>query len=135
VTCKTHAATDVLMENIIAAQNKLRAWSVEYAQLFAQHFDARLLEAPVFRLGQKETLDGAVPLPKKDDLEKGQPQAFNVVSDESWCFVATTPAGTRALLKEAGKKDLFAWPLCGCLVLDEASQMNLPEAIMARCVG
>ena len=131
VTCKTHAATDVLMENIIAAQNTLRAWAVEHSQLFAQHFDARLLDVPVFRLGQKETLDGAMPLPKKDDLEKGQAQAFNVVSDQSWCFVATTPAGTRRLLKEAGKKDLFAWPLCGCLVLDEASQMNLPEAVMA----
>ncbi len=130
VSCKTHAATDVLMQNIIAAQNKLRLWSIEYSKLFQEYFDARLLEAPVLRLGQSETTEGATALPKKDELEKGQPLAFNVVSDQSWCFVATTPGGTRRLLKEA-KKELFATPLCACLVLDEASQMNLPEAIMA----
>lgn len=131
VSCKTHAATDVLMQNIIAAQNKLRLWSNVYPKLFQEYFDARLLQAPIYRLAKTETIDGAIALPKKEELEKGQPPAFNVVSGQSWCFVATTPGGTRRLLKEAGKKDVFAWPLCACLVLDEASQMNLPEAVMA----
>ena len=35
------------------------------------------------------------------------------------------------LKQKWSKKDIFGHELCDLLVLDEASQMNLPEAIMA----
>lgn len=130
ISCRNHAATDVLMENIIKAQSKLRAWSQEHPELYAKYFDARLVDVPIFRLGKEETVAGAIALPSDYDRTEEQPQAFEAVSAQRWCFVAGTPGGTRRLLKEA-KQDLFETPLCGCIVLDEASQMNLPEAVMA----
>jgi superfamily I DNA and/or RNA helicase len=44
---------------------------------------------------------------------------------------AATPGGIYRMLKDRWKTDLFGHYLCQCLVLDEASQMNLPEAVMA----
>ena len=35
------------------------------------------------------------------------------------------------MIKDRWAKALFGHELCDCLVLDEASQMNLPEALMA----
>jgi superfamily I DNA and/or RNA helicase len=45
--------------------------------------------------------------------------------------VAVTPGGTYGMMKGKWGKDIFDHGLCDCLVLDEASQMNLPEAAMA----
>ena len=46
-------------------------------------------------------------------------------------MVAITPGGTYGMLKQKWSKCVFGHELCDLLVLDEASQMNLPEAIMA----
>ena len=46
-------------------------------------------------------------------------------------MVAATPGGIYGMLKEKWPKSLFGHALCDLLVLDEASQMNLPEAAMA----
>jgi superfamily I DNA and/or RNA helicase len=48
---------------------------------------------------------------------------------ERACFVAVTPGGIYGMLKDT--KAIFGHRFCDCLVLDEASQMSLPEAIMA----
>ncbi len=128
--CKTHAATDVLLENIAGVQKRLRAIQEKHPALFEQYFDARLLQVPLYRAGVTKAAEGIIPLPKKADLEKGQPYAAKVVAGQTWCIVGTTPGGVYRMVKDKGGT------LCGqefyqCLVLDEASQMNLPEAVMA----
>src|SRR4029078_11968483 len=42
-----------------------------------------------------------------------------------------TPGGAYQMLKKKWPKNIFGHGLCDLLVLDEASQMNLPEAAMA----
>ena len=44
LSCKTHAATDVLLVNVLEVQQKLRELQAAKPNLFAKHFDARLLE-------------------------------------------------------------------------------------------
>ncbi len=71
-----------------------------------------------------------VALRRKNDRQLGDPNALDAVLAERWCIVATTPGGTYRMLKDA-KKELTGHAFCQCLVLDEASQMNLPEALLA----
>jgi superfamily I DNA and/or RNA helicase len=54
-----------------------------------------------------------------------------VIQQARWCIVAATPGGIYGMMKGKWNKDLFGHSICDCLVLDEASQMNLPEATMA----
>ena len=47
VSCKTHAATDVLLKNVLEVREKLRELRGRTTRaLFATHFDARLLDVP-----------------------------------------------------------------------------------------
>ena len=55
----------------------------------------------------------------------------DILQQEQWAVVAITPGGTYGMLKQKWSKCVFGHELCDLLVLDEASQMNLPEAIMA----
>ena len=50
VSCKTHAATDVLLENVVEVQEKLRGFADSQPELFAAYFDPRLLDVPLFRV-------------------------------------------------------------------------------------
>ena len=67
------------------------------------------------------------------DAEKEQGEDYNadIIQEHQWAVVAITPGGTYGMLKQKWSKCVFGHELCDLLVLDEASQMNLPEAIMA----
>ena len=55
-----------------------------------------------------------------------------MIEADQWAVVAATPGGIYGVDQGSlGCKNLFGHHLANCLVLDEASQMNLPEAIMA----
>jgi hypothetical protein len=128
--CKTHAATDVLLENVAHVKQRLAEIQAQHPALFKKYFDARLLEIPLYRAAKTESkIESVIPLPKRGEQEKGDILAARQIGEQDWCFVGTTPGGVYRVLKDAG--ELFCHALCGCLVLDEASQMNLPEAIMA----
>jgi hypothetical protein len=132
LSCKTHAATDVLLENARQAQAQLAAWQAAHPQLFAAHFDARLLDVPLFRLAPRGDVTAPiVPLPRNADKPPGQPGAVDAIMAQPWCVAGAAPAGTRGVLKDKWPKELFGHDIADCLILDEASQMNLPEAIMA----
>jgi hypothetical protein len=132
LSCKTHAATDVLLVNVLEVQQKLRELQAAKPKLFAKHFDARLLEVPLFRIAPKDsTPDGVIPLAKDGEKEKGEDYNADMIEEHSWAVVATTPGGTYGMLKGKWPKNIFGHELCDLLVLDEASQMSLPEAIMA----
>jgi superfamily I DNA and/or RNA helicase len=87
---------------------------------------------PLYRLAGRETSpEGITPLPKDRDLEKGQPKNANRLLAERYCVLGATPGGIYGAVKARWDKELFGHAFCECLVLDEASQMNLPEAVMA----
>jgi hypothetical protein len=130
VCCKTHAATDVLLQNVAQVQARLRELREREPAIFAAYFDARLLDAPLYRLQRPAPAPGVVSLPQNSERTPGQPTAIAVLNDQPHCVVGTTPGGVYRLLQDTGK-GLFGHALCDCLVLDEASQMNLPEALMA----
>ena len=69
ITCKTHAATDVLMKNVLEVRDKLHELRTSDPKGFAQYFDARLLDVPVFRVAPHDPPpDAAIHLEK--DAEK-----------------------------------------------------------------
>lgn len=132
LSCKTHAATDVLLKNVLDVQQKLRDLRAKDRNLFDTHFDKRLLDVPLYRVAPKEPPPpGIIPLTK--DTEKDQDEEYNAdaILEHPWAVVGITPGGTYGMLKQKWPKQLFGHELCDLLVLDEASQMNLPEALMA----
>jgi hypothetical protein len=132
IACKTHAATDVLLDKALGVHRLLRRVSEEHSALFAAYFDARLLDVPLFRVRPRQTPpDGIVALPRDDERPTGAAPAVDRITAVRWCVVATPPAGIRGIIKDRWPKALFGHDLADALILDEASQLNLPEAAMA----
>ncbi len=50
LSCKTHAATDVLLENVVEVREMLRGFADSQPEIFAAYFDPRLLDVPLFRV-------------------------------------------------------------------------------------
>ncbi len=136
MSCKTHAATDVLLDNMRHVQRKLREKSHTHPDIFDRYFDRRVLDVPLFRIAPRETREdeGIAVLAKAadDDVDEGRPCNADVVQGHMWCVAAATPGAVYRMIKERwGGKDLFGHYIFHCIVLDETSQMNLPEAMMA----
>jgi hypothetical protein len=132
VTCKTHAATDVLLRNVLEVQEKLRELRDTDGKLFARHFDARLLDVPLFRVAPHDPPPaGIVQLLKDDEKDDDEDYNADVIQEPEWAVVGITPGGVYHMLTRKWRKAMFSRELCDLLVLDEASQMNLPEALMA----
>jgi hypothetical protein len=132
VSCKTHAATDVLLKNVLEVQEKLRELQDADAKLFAKHFDVRLLDVLLFRVAPHDPPPaGIVHLLKDDEKEDDEDYNADVILEPEWAVVGITPGGVYGMLKKKWPKAMFNQELCDLLVLDEASQMNLPEALMA----
>jgi hypothetical protein len=132
VSCKTHAATDVLLKNVLDVQGKLRELRDADPKLFGEHFDARLLDVPLFRVAPHDPPPaGVVHLLKDDEKEDDEDYNADVILEPQWAVVGITPGGVYGMLKKKWPKAIFGHELCDLLVLDEASQMNLPEALMA----
>jgi hypothetical protein len=132
VSCKTHAATDVLLKNVLDVRERLRALQAKSPGLFGQYFDPRLLDVPLLRVAPADPPpEGVVGLRK--DAEKDRDEDYNadLIAGPTWCVVGLTPGGIYGMLKAKWPKQLAGHDLCDLLVLDEASQMNLPEAVMA----
>jgi len=132
VSCKTHAATDVLMKTLLDVQRTLAELREESPDLFKQYFDKRLLEVPLFRVSPHDPPPkGVEHLLKDTEKEDGEDKNYDVLTSHQWLVAGITPGGVHQMLKSMFGKEFFGHDLCDCLVLDEASQMNLPEALMA----
>lgn len=129
VSCKTHAATDVLLQNIAEVQQRLRLLSRRHPELVLGRIDPRLLDVPLIRFAPRgDVPDGVISLQRE---RRSPRKPWERIAAEEWCIVAATPGGAYHLAKDRWRDALFEHDLFGCLVLDEASQMNLPEAAMA----
>ncbi len=133
ISCKTHAAIDVLLHNVRDVQEDLRVMARSHPEIFQRFFDPRLLDVPLFRNRPRGSVQpGITAIPKDGDLEKGEQKAVDRIESHRWAVVASTPGGIFGLVKDHwSSKELFGHEFIQALVLDEASQMNLPEAIMA----
>lgn len=123
LTCKTHAATHVLLEKLAEVQALLRGLAAEHPAIFAAFMHPRLLDAPLYRARPSDEVPAGVTVLTRDDPEAA------IIRGEAHCFVGVTPGGVYGMLKN--DKSIFGHRFCDCLVLDEASQMHLPEAAMA----
>jgi hypothetical protein len=131
-SCKTHAATDVLLKNVLEVQQRLRALRDADPKLFGKHFDARLLDVPLVRVSPHDPPPpGIMHLPKDDAKDDDEEYNADIILEPVWVVVGVTPGGVYKMLKNKWPKAIFGQEQCDLLVLDEASQMNLPEALMA----
>jgi hypothetical protein len=100
--------------------------------VFERYFDERLLDVPLFRYRPSgSTRDGIVPLKRRFELDAGETTAADRFAAHQWAVLAATPVGVQGLIDERWKGDLFGHEIADCLVLDEASQLSLPIAVMA----
>jgi len=142
VVANTHAAVDVLMNKILDAQRLLARWSTEHPGRFATWFDPDILNVKLFRLAAKEEgsedddaddevlLDNAIiRLRNATNTPKGAPPAHQIIADAGdYVIAGGTPSSIWDLTKDPKIQDLtrFDW-----LILDEASRMTLPEAVVS----
>ncbi len=133
LSCKTHAATDVLLGKVLDMQDRLWAVRDRHPALFARHFHSALLTLPLLRLAPKtEPLPGIRELGKEANKRRGRrPCNWDEVQGHAACIVAGTPGGIYRMVKGRWGDDLFSNRLCDLLVLDEASQLSLPEALLS----
>ena len=136
VSCSTHSATDVLLENIAEVQARLRALAQVAPTLFGQYFDHRCLDLPLYRLEPRDPLPpGVLPLYSNGERKQrnpGQALMATTIEDAGWCVAGGTPSAIRKTIVEKWTtKELLGHAFVDCLVLDEASRTNLPEALMA----
>jgi hypothetical protein len=133
VTCKTHAAVDELLRKIVDVLDGLAMTRSTHSGLWSQFFDERLLTLPLFRFAGRDNLpDGVIGLVRDSDT-KGDDRARVQIAAANHCVVACALGGVYRMAKDRGGKGdtaLFQHRWCDLLVLDEASQINLPEAIM-----
>ena len=67
----------------------------------------------------------------EEERAPGEGRTVDAILAERWCVAAATPGGVYQTIKERWEKALFGRDLIDCLVLDEASQMNVPVAAIA----
>ncbi|MBW3625221.1 MAG: ATP-binding protein, partial [Armatimonadetes bacterium] len=135
LSCKTHAATDVLLAAVLGAVNKLKELREHRPDLWDRYFDARTLDVPLMRFRPKGTVpDGILTVPRDEELPTGELRAADRIASHPFCVFAATPGGIYSAITKrwSGRNaSLFGHFFCDLLVLDEASQMSLPEAMMA----
>jgi hypothetical protein len=125
---KTHAATDVLVENVLRALQALARMREEQPAIFAEYFDARVLQTPLYRLQPREgVLAGVTPLVVG---AADQPKPFGLLEGLPVAIVGSTPGGVYRAAGETAAR-MYCREIFELLVLDEASQLSLPESIMA----
>ncbi len=134
LSCKTHAAVDVLLDKVAEARRLLHGVHRRHPDLYLRYFDERLLDLPLFRVEPRGSLPEGVGALWPGKERGGSAKAWDAVASHPWCVVASTPGGAFKLVDKRWDKKrhgLLGHELFQLLVLDEASQMNLPEATMA----
>jgi len=145
VSCKTHSAIDVLLRGLQKARERLRQAQREQPEVFAKYFDARLLEIPLLRFEPKDPLRWEQEPSNKEllllldknnisELSREQARADRYLERLDFCVLGATPNACYKMAAQTGKPDegaLFGHGWFGMLVVDEASQMSLPEGVMA----
>lgn len=130
LSSKTHSAVDVLLASVQDAQAKLAELQRSDPRLFAEYFDRRLLNLNLYRLRPTDPQPAGIEVLEIPDNEpKGSSTARRLAGE--FLYVAAGTPGSIYRLLNKGLPSIFGADFATLLVLDEASQMNLPEALMA----
>ena len=111
LSCKTHAATDVLLDNVRPACKRCCAdLPRAHPAIFGRYFDPRLLDVPLFRLRPRgdaaRRRDRAAA--RTTEREPGEPKAVDAIQAARWCVVAATPGGIYGSSRTAGRRSCSA---------------------------
>ena len=135
ISAHTHNAVNVALKDVYLAQRKLSEVRDNQPALFAEWFDTRLLEVPLFRLQGTATdwdeYDFLTPLwATKKEAEKYESEWLwpREALAVDYCLAGAVPMGARKVW-DADKKQ--SAPYFNALIVDEASQMNQPLACLA----
>ena len=136
ICAHTHNAVNVALKDVHQAQQKLRDVQRDQPEIFAEFFDARLLDVPLFRLQGTSTdfaeQDYLVPL----WCDKKEAEAQNcewvwpreALMGTDYCIAGAVPMGARKVWDKDTKQEARYF---NALIVDEASQMNQPLACLA----
>lgn len=131
VSCHTHKAIDVVIGNLVEMRERLELIRFRHPALFARYFDERLLDVPIFRgRPNGEVRSGVVELKRKSEDGAVNGLAVDRFTAHRWSILGATPNAVHGILTEKWK-DPFGHDIADCLVLDEASQLSLPTAMIA----
>lgn len=119
VTAKTHSAVQVALDSIA------RAWSA-WEQTTA-HLPLTLTDLPIVKLGGSSVSQRGTGV-RWADPRKGAKELRALLANA--CVIGGTPGGLSALLETTQRKTRWEG-LFDLLLIDEASQMGLPEGLLA----
>ncbi|HQZ89148.1 MAG TPA: AAA domain-containing protein [Thermomicrobiales bacterium] len=133
VSCHTHAAINVLLGKLVETQEQLAELMAGHPAITRQYFRPELSSVPLYRLKPKEEPNSPIlSLPPADQPKMGERTFWGHLERERYCVVGGTPLAHRSLVvSKHGTPRMFGNLLFQCLIIDEASQMNLPLAMLA----
>lgn len=132
ISCKTHAAIDVVLGQILSVREKLSVFQLRHPDIFERYFDERILSVPPCRIDPRGSLPGGVVPLTGRDKETGKDHVYNEIERRAHCVAAGTPNAIYKMITDRyDAKRLFGHELIDCLIVDEASQIGLPESLMA----
>jgi len=117
----------------LKARRQLEHARNTHPELWDTCFDDRLLAVPLLRLAPQDAPPEGVRLVPKDDARpEGDPYTADLLAGYPHVIAAATCGGIYRLIKARwDNRHLFGHDFCDLLLLDEASQLSLPEAMMA----
>ena len=136
ICAHTHSAVNVALKDVHGAQQKLRATRETAPELFAEFFDARLLDVPLFRLQGTVTDFGEQDYLTPLWCDKKEAETYasewrwprEALMETPYCIAGAVPMGVRKVWDRDKKQGARYF---NALVVDEASQMNQPLACLA----
>lgn len=132
VSCHTHKAIDVVIQNLVQMRETLERVSSRHPALFTEFFDERLLAVPIFRARPNGPVSpGVVELKRKSEDGGVDGLPVERFLAQQWAVVGATPNAVHGLLSERWGDDVFGQEVADCLVLDEASQLSLAVAVVS----
>ncbi len=132
ISCKTHAAIDVVIDQIATVRGKLADYRRLHPEIIDQYFDERLFSVPLCRIAPRGRVpDGVIALNGRDK-QTSEDHVYNEIEKRRHCIAAGTPNAVYKMITDRfNAKRLFGHDLVDCLVIDESSQVSLPEALMS----
>jgi hypothetical protein len=126
VACKTHSATDVLLSAILSARHQLNSIRLLNPGFFAEHFDPELLNTPLYRSEPRD--EEQLPHGIRIFESTSHGARLNEARHNEVVVVGGTTHSLGKLTRKAWSEGDLVWDL---VVLDEASQMSVPQFLTA----
>ena len=125
----------MLLQNVATVREMLRSFRHDHPDIFDEYFDPWLLQLPLYRIAprpENALPPGVTPLYRNSEKPPEQRPIADELTDARWAVAAGTPSAMRLIIVDKWTtKNLFGHWIADCMVLDEASRLSLPEAIMA----